>query len=93
MPKRVGATGLVQTELLHGKTAGIDTDRDYLAVGFFDTASSRVIMEERPQTHQGHRDLAIRCTALGSELTVIESSGQFHLAAVVRQAHHEGKSA
>ncbi len=33
MARRVKATGLVKTALLHRKTVGIDTDRDFLVVG------------------------------------------------------------
>jgi len=42
MARRVRATGLVKTALLHRKTVGIDTDRGFLAVGFLDTAKSNV---------------------------------------------------
>ncbi len=37
MARRVKATGLVKTALLHRKTVGIDTDRDFLVVGFLDS--------------------------------------------------------
>ncbi len=79
--KRVRATGVVQTGQLHRKTVGIDTDRDYLVVGFLDTACPNVTVTEYPQTSQGHQRLAMRCAAFGAEKVVIESSGQYHLAA------------
>ena len=81
MPKRVVASGLVKTALLHRKTVGIDTDRDFLVVGFLDTAKKNVEIAEYPQTDRGHRDLALRCLAFGVEKVVIESTGQYHLAA------------
>ena len=63
------ATGLVKTAVLHRKTVGIDTDLDFLVVGFLDTANPIVDIQEYPQTSDGYHDLAIRCLAFRGELT------------------------
>ena len=72
--KRVRSTGVVQTAQLHRKTVAIDTDRDYLVVGFLDTASPHVSVTEYPQTSQGHQRLphkvGIRASRGGTRMAV-----------------------
>ncbi len=81
MPKkRVRATGAISTEPLYQRTVGIDTDRDYLMVGYLDVGSPRVTILEYPQKASGFRDLCARCLAFKAEVVVIESTGQYHVA-------------
>ena len=47
MARRVKASGLVKTALLHRKTVGIDTDRDFSVAGFLDTARAMMLSSSR----------------------------------------------
>ncbi len=45
MPKRVHVNGLVNAAPGLRKTVGIDTDKDFLVVGFYDRATTRIPIE------------------------------------------------
>ena len=83
---RVRAGGRVTHRQRYDRTCGIDTDRDFLVAAFYNSAAPYTLVEEYPQTAAGIAALIGKIKATDSQLTVIESTGQFHLDAYKRLA-------
>jgi hypothetical protein len=86
--KRVRAGGHVRHGIRFHVTCGIDTDRDFLVCAFYDVdAPDHVsVVEEFPQTNAGIDALIRAIQKHQVELTVIESTGQYHANAYNRMA-------
>jgi hypothetical protein len=75
---RVRAGGKVAHTQRYDRTCGIDTDRDYLVTAFYNSAVTHSTVDEFPQTAAGIAALIAKIQATDTQLTVIESTGQFH---------------
>ncbi|MCG2770170.1 MAG: transposase [Anaerolineae bacterium] len=78
---RVNAARAVRSELLHNRTVGIDVDRDLLVTCFYDRDSPEHPVEEFPNTLVGFKALVHRSALFDPGLIILESTGQYHLAA------------
>jgi transposase len=83
---RVRAGGRVTHRQRYDRTCGIDTDRDFLVAAFYNSAAPHTVVEEFPQTAAGIAALIEKIKATDTKLTVIESTGQYHLDAYRRLA-------
>jgi transposase len=83
---RVRAGGRVTHQRRYDRTCGIDTDRDFLVAAFYNSAAPYTLVEEFPQTAAGIAALIEKIKATDTQLTVIESTGQYHLDAYRRLA-------
>jgi transposase len=83
---RVRAGGHVAHTQRYDRTCGIDTDRDYLVAAFYNSAVTHSTVDEFPQTAVGIAALIEKIQVSATQLTVIESTGQFHMDAYRRLA-------
>ena len=78
---RVKAARGVRGKTLHDRTIGIDVDRDMLVTCFYDRALQEHPVDEFPNTPEGFKVLVERCLIFAPGMVVLESTGQYHLAA------------
>ena len=80
-PKRVSAVKDTRIPAQHVRTIGIDTDRDFLVVGFLDLCHHELKVREYVQDVPTMVTLVRDALAFEPQLIVIESTGQYHLLA------------